>query len=282
MNYRHAYHAGNFADVVKHVCLARLQLTLQRKPAAYCYFETHAGAGQYALDEGPARKSCEWRDGVARAWGAPTAGLGDGVDAWLRTVNTLNDGGEAHQPHRYPGSPYLALALARAHDRLILCELHPEEATMLKRTLGRDRRVHVHQRDGYEALEALLPPPEKRGVVFVDPPYEDASDFTRLPEAVAAACKRWPNGIFALWYPLKDPAEVGGLKRRFIETGLRKVLMAELELAPPGSGRLYGSGLIVVNAPWQFERDLNVELGDLETLLAQGGSRRKVEWLVPE
>lgn len=262
MHYRHRYHAGNFADVFKHALLCALLEALSRKEAPWCYLETHAGAGAYELDDEGAQATGEWRTGIARvhdAADAPAAG-------YLRAVREYNGGGELR---RYPGSPWLALRLARAQDRLILCERVPEVAQALKRTLGGDERVAVHVRDGYEAA-SLLPPREKRGLVLVDPPFERADEFDALADFLAAATRRFAGGVYAAWYPLKNAHAADRLVRAAARRTGRPVLDLRLDTGAPGAGRMCRCGFMVLNPPYGYPAQARALLAWLAPRLAQG------------
>jgi len=249
MNYRHAFHAGNFADVVKHSLLLVLLEALNRKPTPWCYIDTHAGAGAYDLRSEEGRRTGEAVAGIQRLWQArpetPPA-----VAELCRIVASLNSGLSAGElPRWYPGSPAIAAAVARADDRLLLAEWQPQEAALLKSWFRRDNRVAVHVRDGYEMLLALTPPAEKRGLVLLDPPYEQPQEFDVLAAALSAAHTRWPGGCYALWYPLKDDPARRRFLRKLEHSGLRKILLAELRLSEQ-SDVLTGSGMLILNPPW--------------------------------
>jgi 23S rRNA (adenine2030-N6)-methyltransferase len=282
MNYRHAYHAGNFADVVKHATLCRVLTHLREKPAAFRVIDTHAGAGRYDLAGPEAGKTLEWRDGIGRLLGAvlppPIREL---LAPYLDAVAALNPGGRlAH----YPGSPVLAQALLRRQDRLIACELEPRAAAALERELASDNRAKAIAIDGWTALTAYLPPVERRGVVLIDPPFEQPDEFARLGERLAAAHRKWPTGIYLLWYPIKDPAEVQGFSRGLVRLGIAKMLRVELILptAGPDTG-LRGSGLIAVNPPWTLHDELRAVLPVLADVLSRGAtSAVTLDWLAGE
>jgi 23S rRNA (adenine2030-N6)-methyltransferase len=240
MNYRHAFHAGNFADCFKHAVLVWLLHALMRKPAPIFVLDTHAGAGGYELDAGPAERTGEWRGGIGRL-------LEDTPEALAEYVGLVRRLG------LFPGSPALIRALLRPADRLACCELHPEDYAALRRRFARDPRVGAHHRDGWEALGALLPPPERRGLVLIDPPYEAADEFDRLSRGLRAGYARFATGVFAAWYPIKHRAPSRRLLTAIAESGPRDVVAAELWLrAPLDPGRLNGCGLLVVNPPFRF------------------------------
>ncbi|HQW81621.1 MAG TPA: 23S rRNA (adenine(2030)-N(6))-methyltransferase RlmJ [Pseudomonadota bacterium] len=277
MNYRHAYHAGNFADVFKHVVLIALIEALKAKQAAFAVLDTHAGAGRYSLSSEEALKTGEFRDGVMRLVAAerlPTL-----VHAYLHLVQSQNGA------QTYPGSPLIAAQLLRDHDRLMLCEIQDAEVESLRQLFGRDARVAVHQRDGYQSMAALLPPPEKRGLVLVDPPFEAQEDeFRIIEEALAAAHKRFANGIYAVWYPIKLRQSVLPFHRWLKASGMRKVLAAEICVHPDNSAlRLNGCGMAIINAPYKLDRTLAEILPMLATTLAQSRyAQFRLEWLVED
>lgn len=241
MNYRHAFHAGNFGDCVKHALLVWLVRASQRKPTPIFVLDTHAGIGRYDLTQGPAQQTGEWRGGIARLLEDAPEPLG----GYVGLVRELG---------LYPGSPALIRALLRPADRLACCELHPEDAAVLRRQFARDPQVGVHHRDGWEALGALLPPAEKRGLVLIDPPYEAPEEFARIANGLAQGHRRFSNGVFAAWYPIKHRAPVRAFHWAVRDGGIRDVVAAELLLRQPTDpARLNGCGLLVVNPPHGFE-----------------------------
>jgi 23S rRNA (adenine2030-N6)-methyltransferase len=276
LNYQHAFHAGNFADVHKHAVLARIICYLKAKPAALRVIDTHAGAGRYDLRGAQASRGGEWQEGIARLLDRP---LPDEVRAllapYLDVVRNLNPGGVLRV---YPGSPLVALALMRPQDRLVACELEPRAAASLKAVL-RDRRAKALALDGWTALGAYVPPKERRGVVLVDPPFEDAADFTRLASALAAAHRKWPTGIYLLWYPIKERGAPDALARRLRKLAMPSVLRCEITLGPPrADAGLVGSGLIVINPPFKLDADLKILLPALGEAFATGAACR-IDWL---
>jgi 23S rRNA (adenine2030-N6)-methyltransferase len=282
MNYRHAYHAGNFADLMKHGVLASLLQALSRKPKPWCYYDTHAGAGLYDLKAETALRTGEAAAGIGRLWQLGSE-MPEPLQGLCRIVRSFNEpDSTAPVLRHYPGSPAIAAALAREHDRLIVAERHPEEAALLKQQFRRDRRVAVHERDGYEMVRALVPPPERRGLVLMDPPFERDDEFTVLAETCIAAHARWPDGVYALWYPVKDAAAVMRFHRRLRRSGMSRLLAMELQIAPVTAAGLSASGMIVVNPPWQTDRTIGDLLEFLARVLAPGQGKSAVNWLVPE
>lgn len=254
MNYRHAFHAGNFADVHKHVTLLALIESLKRKDAPFMVLETHAGAGVYDLLGSEASRTGEWQDGIGRINAKSKAPAI--ARAYLDQVRALNPGGVLRL---YPGSPALAAANLRPQDRLVLCELEPGANAALREALKGRKGVAIHQRDGWEALKGLLPPREaKRGLVLIDPPFEAADELDRLAEALIATRKRWPQGVLAAWYPIKDRPPIDRFLRKLQQAGLTDLLVSELCIHPPVTGiRLNGSGMVIVNAPWKLDKTLH-------------------------
>jgi len=285
MNYQHAFHAGNFADVHKHIVLTRVLDYLRQKPAAFRVVDTHAGAGRYDLFGPQAARSGEWRDGIARLFAMPRSGAA-GTDAaqaliapYLDIVAALNPGGPLRL---YPGSPLIVKALLRRQDRLIACELEPSAAASLEAVLRGDTRAKALAMDGWMALFANIPPKERRGLVVIDPPYEESMDFARLSQTVAQAHRKWANGVYLLWYPIKTRAAPDALARRLRRLAVPKILRCELTITPPrADGALAGSGLIIVNPPFPLQRELQVVLPVLTRLLAPMGAYR-LDWLSKE
>ncbi len=280
MNYRHAFHAGNFADVHKHAVLTRILEHLRGKPAAFRVIDTHAGGGRYDLFAPEASRSGEWWDGIARLWQAARNGASPSLlEPYLDVLAALNPDGKLRF---YPGSPLIAQHLLRRQDRLIACELEPRSAALLAATLRGDVRVKALAIDGWTALGAYVPPQERRGLVVVDPPFEDAADLTRLPSALAAAHCKWPTGIYMLWYPITERAAPDALARRLRKLAVPNVLRCELGLGPPREGAgLVGSGLIVVNPPFTLEADLQILMPALARILSPKATVR-TDWLAPE
>ncbi len=282
MNYRHAFHAGGFADVFKHAVLCRILHYLRGKPAAFRVIDTHAGAGLYDLTSSEASRGGEWRDGIERLLAAQLAApLAALLAPFLEVVGALNERGRLTT---YPGSPALARAWLRPQDRLIACELEPKACVTLAGHLRGDTRIKTIEIDGWAALTAYLPPPERRGLVLVDPPFEDDGDFHRLSHGLALAHRKWATGVYALWYPIKDRGEPGALAKRLRRMGPAKILRAELNVAPLSDpARLNGCGLILVNPPWTLENELSVVLPGLAGILGRDGKGGfRLDWLTGE
>ena len=282
MNYNHEFHAGNFADVFKHAELCRILQYLRSKPAAFRVIDTHAGAGLYDLAGETATRGGEWHGGIEKL---VMAQLPEAVTAllspYLDVIGALNERGRLRI---YPGSPALARAWLRPQDRLIACEMVPKTAATLARNLRGDIRIKTLTLDGWTALNAYVPPKERRGVVLVDPPFEADDEFTRLGRGLAAAHRKWPTGIYVLWYPIKGRNEPEALAKRLRRLALPKVLRAELLVSPLGNPtRLNGAGMILVNPPWTLENELSALLPVLAGILGcQGKGRFRLDWLGAE
>jgi len=286
MNYRHAFHAGNFADVFKHAVLGRILAYLRGKPAAFRVIDTHAGAGLYDLAGEEARRGGEWQDGIGRIMAARAEGLlGAEVEKLLapllEVVDALNAPGRLAV---YPGSPALVRAFLRPQDRLLACELEPGAAAALAANLRGDPRIKTLAIDGWTALGAYVPPKERRGLVLVDPPFERPDEFATLADGLGRACRKWPTGLYMLWYPVKDRTGPDRLAKAVRRLGIAKVLRAELLVAPPAAeGPLTGSGLILVNPPWTLEGELRALSPALARLLARDGrGGTRLDWLAGE
>ncbi|HXE65878.1 MAG TPA: 23S rRNA (adenine(2030)-N(6))-methyltransferase RlmJ [Rhodanobacteraceae bacterium] len=277
MNYRHAFHAGNFADVFKHAILLALLDALTAKDKPLCYFDTHAGRGTYGLDHAEAKKTGEWCDGIGRLFDDPDPP--PSLSRYLDAIRACNPDGTLRT---YPGSPLLAAQALRANDRLILCETQDDEAVALRALFSGDTRVHVHQRDGYAALNALLPPPEKRGLVLIDPPFEaQEGEFAAIEAALTRAHTRWPKGVYAVWYPIKTHRAIAPFHRRLAAGPFEKVLIAELLVQPDDSPlRLNGCGVLIANPPWKIDATLASMLPALCNALAQSpAASQRLRWL---
>ena len=282
MNYRHAFHAGSFADVFKHAVLCLILQHLRGKDAAFRVIDTHAGAGVYDLTGSEASRGGEWKTGIAKLLAAKlpkdAAAL---LTPYLDVIGALND---KDRLTVYPGSPAVVRAWLRPQDRLIACELEPKAFAALKASMQRDNRIKCLEMDGWTALKAYVPPKERRGLVLVDPPFERDDEFRRLADTFSEAHRKWPTGVYALWYPIKGRSEPDAFAKRLRRLGIPKMLRAELIVSPlRDPARLNGSGLILVNPPWTLERELKALLPALLRVLAGTGEGRfTLDWVSPE
>ncbi|WP_117194150.1 23S rRNA (adenine(2030)-N(6))-methyltransferase RlmJ [Rhizobium terrae] len=282
MNYRHIYHAGNFADVLKHAVLARLVRYAQNKDKAFRVLDTHAGIGLYDLSTDEAQKTGEWLEGIGRLMGAELPPkVAELLEPYLNAVRELNpDGGV----RLYPGSPKLARMLFRPQDRLSAMELHPEDFNRLHNLFEGDFQVRVTELDGWLALGAHLPPKEKRGIILVDPPFEEDGEYKRLVKGLANAWRRFPGGIYCLWYPIKKSAPLKAFHDELQALRIPKMLCAELTVrSDRHTTGLTGSGLVIVNPPFTLKDELHLLLPVLKTVLAQDRfASQRAFWLQGE
>jgi 23S rRNA (adenine2030-N6)-methyltransferase len=277
VNYRHAFHAGNFCDVMKHIILARLIEYLKLKPGAFRVIDTHAGLGRYSLTGDEAKRSPEWKDGIAKLLKAELAAKPKLlIQPYLDVVDSENQNGTLA---RYPGSPLIARKLFRPQDRLSALELHPKDARELGKHFEGDVQARITALDGWLALNAYVPPKEKRGLVLVDPPFEEKGEWERLVDGLARAHKKWSTGLYALWYPLKEPREVNAFVSDLKSTGITRMLRAELLIERAVAGKLYGSGMILVNPPFVLEDELKSILPALVKALGHEGGSHRIEWI---
>jgi 23S rRNA (adenine2030-N6)-methyltransferase len=280
VNYNHAFHAGNFADVFKHAVLCRIVWYLRGKPAAFRVIDTHAGAGLYDLTGDAATRGGEWHRGIEKLLSAKIADPVERLLApYLDVIGALNERGTLRI---YPGSPALVRAWLRPQDRLIACEIEPNARVALTRNLRGDSRIKVLGIDGWTALNAYVPPKERRGLVLVDPPFEAESDFVNLVTGLGAAYRKWATGIYVLWYPIKGRREADMLAKRLARLGLPKVLRAEMLVEPHGDpARLNGAGMILVNPPWTLEDELSVLLPALIGVFGGAGKPAfRLDWII--
>ena len=283
MNYRHSFHAGNYADVFKHVVLSMLIGHLKAKPAPFFFLDTHAGRGRYDLSHAQPQRSGEYQGGIGRLLKATPALLPAEVTAYLELVKR-SAGADRSPITAYPGSPLVVLLQRRPGDRLVLVENHPGEAAALRDAVGRARHVTVLEQDGYVALKSQLPPAERRGLVLIDPPYESEAEFDTLLAALAAGYARWPTGTYCIWYPQSERAGSLRFRRELRDSGIRRILDTQLSVLPADTAiGMQGCGLAIVNPPWQLDLRLKELLPALQHLLAvDGAGTSSVEWLVPE
>jgi len=288
MNYRHIYHAGNFGDVFKHILLIDIIRSLCRKEKPFAVLDTHAGAGIYDLQAPEARKKSEFVGGLAKIMGATDAP--EPVARYLKIVRDFDtsetprrnspaslDPSEHHPdaPRCYPGSPALVAAVARKNDRLILVEKQPAVAAELRRGLKRDTRAVVHEMDGYNAVKAFVPPTEARGMVLIDPPYEQEGEYEKIYQSLEIGMRRWRQGTFCVWYPIKEPGAHEALMDRVRESRWSEACRVEIRVRPAVDVKsLVGCGLLVVNPPWGFSDTVKSVCPWLINRLAHPGSGR--------
>jgi 23S rRNA (adenine2030-N6)-methyltransferase len=275
VNYRHAYHAGNFADVFKHVMLVRILVYLARKPSAFRVVDTHAGDGFYDLAGVEAEKTGEWREGIARLVAAQ-AQIPAEVAALIAPYLAIVAPCLAGESPRYPGSPAIAAALLRQQDRMIFCDAHPEVAANLKRNFHRDRRVKIIEIDGFIALGAYVPPIERRGLILIDPPFEAKDEFSRIAKHLEGALRKWPTGSYMVWFPIKDRQAVTQFYKQisdvFSAAGIKDALQIEFWVDDVGPDvPLAGNGIVLINPPYVLEAEARVVLPYLAEVLGASG-----------
>lgn len=279
LSYRHSFHAGNHADILKHTVLSLILEAVKEKDKAVCYLDSHAGAGGYSLRTSHATQTSEYLNGVARIWQQPdTPAL---LTPFLRVLKSFNSGNSLTF---YPGSPLIAGHLLRQQDSLILSELHPGDYPLLRHSLRHDTRAQVSRVDGYQQLKARLPPPSRRAVILVDPSYELKEDYQQVVSAISEGYKRFATGIYALWYPVVLRQQVKRLLHNIRDSGMRRILQIELAVLPDSTQRgMTASGMLVINPPWKLEQHMQRLLPWLHHKLSplqQGHTL--INWLVPE
>ncbi|KRA95693.1 lactate dehydrogenase [Devosia sp. Root685] len=282
MNYRHVFHAGNFADVVKHTILMRLLAYLMRKDAPFRVIDTHAGVGLYDLKGAAAEKTGEWVEGIGRLVERDLPKSAQALLApYLDAVWAQNPDGELRF---YPGSPLITRQMLRQQDRLMALELHPVDVEALRENFAGDFQVRVTHVDGWQALGTHLPPKEKRGLVLIDPPFEERNEFERMAQNLIKAHKRWPTGLYALWYPIKDAEDVDKFVAMLQASGIPKILKLELTIRQPSEPpRLHGTGMIVINPPFVLEEEMRVLMPVLAEVLGdEGRGRWTIDWVAGE
>lgn len=264
MNYRHLYHAGNFADVIKHVFLIELIHSLLKKPAPFCYIDTHAGAGHYDLFSEFAAKNKEYKQGIEKIIQQEKWPLS--IKQYINCVNQINNKlseSTFASLRYYPGSPMIARHFMRTQDRMVVCELQPQEHLLLKAQFANDKQTAVHHMDGFLALKAYLPPREHRGLILIDPPYENPDEYTRIASTLPDALKRFENGIYVIWYPIKEKTLVERFHRTIRQQIKQPIFIIELSIYPYLPNHLAGCGLCVINPPWQFDQSVQKILPSL-------------------
>ncbi|EPH5256699.1 23S rRNA (adenine(2030)-N(6))-methyltransferase RlmJ [Vibrio cholerae] len=278
LSYRHSFHAGNHADVLKHIVQSLILNSLQQKEKPFVYHDTHSGVGRYDLTHEWSEKTGEYKQGIARVWQQDNIPVE--LDSYLDAIRQLNQGKTLRY---YPGSPRVARAHLREQDRMVLTELHPSDYPLLEQEFHRDRQVSIYKEDGFARLKASLPPQERRGLVLIDPPYELAKEYRDVVRAIAQSYKRWATGIYAIWYPVVNRCDIDDMLQGLQGLEIRKILQIELGVAPDTNERgMTASGMIVINPPWTLESQMQTILPFLKQAIAPTTGHYKVEWVVPE
>ena len=264
LSYRHSFHAGNHADVLKHIVLMLIIESLQQKDKGFYYLDTHSGAGRYRLFSPEAEKTAEYMEGIGRLWQRDD--LPEEVDRYVKLIRKLNYGGK--ELRYYAGSPLLAANLLRPQDRALMMELHPSEFPLLRNNFKEFENVTVKIGDGFQQVKATLPPKERRGLVLIDPPYELKEDYDLVVKAIEEGYKRFATGVYAIWYPVVLRQQTKRIVKGLEATGIRKILQIELAVRPDSDQRgMTASGMIVVNPPWTLEQQMKSILPYLTTAL---------------
>ncbi|EJL6342130.1 23S rRNA (adenine(2030)-N(6))-methyltransferase RlmJ [Vibrio cholerae] len=278
LSYRHSFHAGNHADVLKHIVQSLILNSLQQKEKPFVYHDTHSGVGRYDLTHEWSEKTGEYKQGIARVWQQDN--IPAELDSYLDAIRQLNQGETLRY---YPGSPRVARAHLREQDRMVLTELHPSDYPLLEQEFHHDRQVSIYKEDGFARLKASLPPQERRGLVLIDPPYELAKEYRDVVRAIAQSYKRWATGIYAIWYPVVNRCDIDDMLQGLQGLEIRKILQIELGVAPDTNERgMTASGMIVINPPWTLESQMQTILPFLKQAIAPATGHYKVEWVVPE
>lgn len=280
LSYRHSFHAGNHADVLKHIVLTLILESLQQKEKAFYYLDTHAGVGRYRLFGNDAEKIAEFEQGIARLWGKTD--LPEEIQRYVNLIKKLNYGGK--ELRYYAGSPLIAAQLLRPQDRALLTELHPTDFPLLRNNFKEFANITTKRDNGFHQLKATLPPKERRGLVLIDPPYELKEDYDLVVNAIEEGYKRFSTGIYAIWYPVVLRQQTKRIMKGLEASGIRKILQIELAIRPDSEQRgMTASGMIVINPPWQLEAQMKRILPYLtKTLVPEGTGSWKVTWLTPE
>jgi len=279
LSYRHSFHAGNFADVLKHLVQVLLLEALQQKPTPFVYHDTHSAAGRYNLRDKTSEKTGEYKDGIAKVWLRDD--LPEAMESYIDIIQSLNPNGVLQH---YPGSPLVAKSMIGKTQRMELTELHPTDLALLEQEFAGDRKVRIQKIDGYKGIQAMLPPPQRRALVLIDPPYELKTEHDDAIRGIVAAHKRFATGIYALWYPVVSRAQVERFCEKFKQQGIRKILRVELNIKQDTNEYgMTGTGMIIVNPPWKLEQQLRDTLPWLLKHLGQDSKANfKIEWLVEE
>ncbi|AKH87734.1 23S rRNA (adenine(2030)-N(6))-methyltransferase RlmJ [Edwardsiella tarda] len=279
LSYRHSFHAGNHADVLKHTVQSLIIEALKEKEKPFLYLDTHAGAGRYLLSGEHAEKTGEYLEGIARLWQQDD--LPAELEPYMMAVRHFNRSGQLRY---YPGSPLIARQLLREQDRLHLSELHPSDFPLLRAEFQKDERARVVRENGYQQLKSQLPPASRRGLILIDPPYELKSDYQDVVKGIQEGYKRFATGTYALWYPVVLRQNIKRLVHALEESGIRRILQIELAVRPDSDQRgMTASGMIVINPPWKLEGQMRSVLPWLhQVLVPEGTGHTSVNWIVPE
>ncbi|MGF1764054.1 23S rRNA (adenine(2030)-N(6))-methyltransferase RlmJ [Aliivibrio kagoshimensis] len=278
LSYRHSFHAGNHADVVKHIVQSLILDALKQKDTPFVYHDTHSGVGRYDLTHEWSEKTGEFKQGIAKLW--QQNNLPEEMLSYLNAVKELNSDGELRY---YPGSPRVGRAQLRDQDRMVLTELHPTDFPLLLQEFRGDRQVRMYKEDAFEKLKASMPPKERRGLVLIDPPYELAKEYRDVVNAIKESHKRWETGIYAIWYPVVNRFDSSDMINGLKKAGIRKILQIELGVSPDTTERgMTASGMIVINPPWKLESQMQAILPFLQQAIAPKSGHIKIEWVVPE
>ncbi|MGF1742578.1 23S rRNA (adenine(2030)-N(6))-methyltransferase RlmJ [Vibrio profundum] len=278
LSYRHSFHAGNHADVLKHIVQSLILNSLSEKDKPFVYHDTHSGVGRYDLQHEWSEKTGEYKLGIARLW--KNEALSEPVRSYLAAVEALNSNDELRY---YPGSPRIAKAHLRPQDRMVLTELHPSDHPLLEQEFHRDRQVKIFKEDGFQRLKASLPPKERRGLVLIDPPYELAKEYRDVVQAIYQSYKRWATGIYAIWYPVVNRCDIDDMLDGLKALGVRNILQIELGVSPDTNERgMTASGMIVINPPWKLEQQMKTILPLLKQTIAPASGHYTLDWVVPE
>ncbi|EPL8093503.1 23S rRNA (adenine(2030)-N(6))-methyltransferase RlmJ [Morganella morganii] len=279
LSYRHSFHAGNHADVLKHTVQSLIIESLKEKDKPFLYLDTHAGAGRYQLSGEHAERTGEYLEGIARIWAQES--VPEELKTYLEAVSALNPRGDLRF---YPGSPLIAAHLLRDHDKLNISELHPSDFPLLRNEFSRDNRARVVREDGYQQLKSQLPPSSRRGFVLIDPPYELKSDYQAVVKGIQEGHRRFATGTYAVWYPVVLRQQIKRMVKDFQATGIRKILQIELAVRPDSDQRgMTASGMIVINPPWKLESQMKSVLPWLhKVLVPEGTGHTLVDWITPE
>ncbi len=280
LSYRHSFHAGNHADVLKHIVLMLTIESLQQKEKGFYYLDTHAGVGLYRLMSAEAQKNAEFDTGIGKLWDRQD--LPKDVQKYVDMIKKINH--NKPQLREYAGSPLIAAEMLRAQDRALLTELHPSDYPLLRQNFRHYKNVTTKRDNGFQQVKATLPPKERRGLVLIDPPYELKEDYQLVVKAIEEGYKRFATGVYAIWYPVVRRSYIKHMVKALEETGIRKILQIELAVRPDTDQRgMTASGMIVINPPWQLEKQMKDILPYLnKTLTPEGTGSWKVSWITPE